>query len=103
MTRWNAVGSGGSNISINVSSGLPAFSNNATKATNFRDDFLLPLAGYRNYDSTATVYTQGRHANYWSSSPDSTNARYLSLDPSYVNAYNGSSRASGCSVRCFKN
>jgi hypothetical protein len=98
MTWWNTVGSGGS--SINTSSGLPYFSD-STKATKFRDDFLLPLAGGRNYVSPATVYYQGYYAYYWSSSPDGPDARYLALGSSDVSAYYYSSRAFGFSLRCF--
>jgi uncharacterized protein (TIGR02145 family) len=102
MTRWNAVGSGGDSINVDAGSGLPYFSNTA-KATKFRNDFLLPLAGYRYYDSASTVYDQGYHAHYWSSSPGSTNARRLYLPSSGVNAYGTNARAHGFSVRCFQN
>jgi uncharacterized protein (TIGR02145 family) len=98
MTRWNTVGSGGS--SIGTSSGLPYFSDSA-KATKFRNDFLLPLAGYRGYDSTASVNYQGNYAYYWSSSPNGTNARYLYLNSSDVYAINDYDRAFGFSLRCF--
>jgi hypothetical protein len=99
MTRWNTVGSGGS--TINTSSGLPFFSDSA-KATKFRNDFLLPLAGDRGYDSASTVSDQGYYAEYWSSSPNSTYARYLDLGSSYVYASNNFYRAYGFSLRCFQ-
>jgi uncharacterized protein (TIGR02145 family) len=99
MTRWNAVGSGGS--SINVSDGLPFF-DDTTKSTKFRNDFLLTLAGYRNYYTAATtVSNQGSYAHYWSSSSPS-GVRYLYFDPSYVGVYDDGIRADGFSVRCFQ-
>jgi hypothetical protein len=101
MTRWNAVGSGGT--TINSGSGLPYFSSD-TAATKFGNDFLLPLAGGRDYDSSATVYNQGTFAYYWSSSPDpsSSSARSLEVNLFYVSAYNGNDRALGFSLRCFQ-
>ncbi|MDR0860407.1 MAG: hypothetical protein LBO09_05570 [Candidatus Peribacteria bacterium] len=69
----------------------------------FRNDFLIPLAGYRSYDSSATVFYQGYYALYWSSSPYSTNARYLYFNPSYVYSNDYDNRAYAFSLRCFQN
>jgi uncharacterized protein (TIGR02145 family) len=65
-------------------------------------DHLSTLAGNRNYDSSATVYNQGNNSNYWSSSPNGSNARNLNLNTSNVNANNNNNRANGFSLRCFK-
>lgn len=71
----------------------------------FAEDFNIPFAGNRNYYD-ANVYGQGSVAYLWSSSPCSAHsnyARYLSLNSSNVSANNYVYRASGLSVRCFKN
>jgi uncharacterized protein (TIGR02145 family) len=99
--RWNIVTSDGS--SLNISNGLPYFDNNIAKATQFRDDFLLPSVGARDYGSAATVYDQGNEAIYWSSSTSDIFARNLYLVSSGdVYANGSSSRANGFSVRCFQ-
>lgn len=68
----------------------------------FRDDFLLPLAGYRLL-WTSAVLVQGSSAYYWSSSPDGSSvARRLSLGSSKVDANSTNGRAHGSSVRCFQ-
>jgi hypothetical protein len=66
------------------------------------DDFLLPLAGSRNYQLPAGVFNQGVNAGYWSSSPDNTNVHYLGFDSSSVRDYGGY-RTGGLPVRCFQN
>ncbi|MDR0650651.1 MAG: fibrobacter succinogenes major paralogous domain-containing protein [Candidatus Peribacteria bacterium] len=76
--------------------------NNTTNAKKFRDAFLLPLAGYRYYDSSATVYYQGDYSYYWSSTLNGSNARSLSLSTSTVSTNNRNTRATGFSLRCFK-
>ncbi|MDR2190655.1 MAG: fibrobacter succinogenes major paralogous domain-containing protein [Candidatus Peribacteria bacterium] len=77
--------------------------NNPTKATQFRNDFLLPRAGYRGYDSSTSVNYQDSLGRYWSSSLYSTNARNLYLGSSYVDASEDNYRACGFSLRCFQN
>jgi hypothetical protein len=62
----------------------------------------LPLAGYRYYDSSTTVYHQGNSSDYWSSSPNGSYARNLYLDASDVYAYRSNDRAFGFSLRCFR-
>ena len=66
--------------------------------------FRLPFAGFRNY-SNASIYDQGFNGYYWSSSPysaGSDSARFLYLTSSDVGANSDGYRASGYSVRCFK-
>ena len=75
--------------------------------TYFQTTFKLPFAGIRNL-SDAVLSNQGSYANYWSSSPsmmvDYLNyARYLYMGASGVFATSIKFRASGNSVRCFKN
>ena len=67
------------------------------------DYFYIPFAGFRDR-SNAFLY-QGSYGYYWSSSPYSAGssiARYLSLSSSSVDASSYYNRASGSSVRCFK-
>ncbi|MDR0650837.1 MAG: fibrobacter succinogenes major paralogous domain-containing protein [Candidatus Peribacteria bacterium] len=89
-------------VSLTDSSGYKYFSD-ATGTKKFRDYFLLPLAGYRYFDSSAPVHNQGNYGRYWSSSPNGSTARNLRLDTSNVRADHSSARAYGFSVRCFKN
>jgi uncharacterized protein (TIGR02145 family) len=70
--------------------------------TLWSDTLLLPLAGNRYYDSSAPILNQGDYASYWSSSPNSTDARYLYFNPSYVGASFYDRRAYGFSLRCFQ-
>ncbi|MDR2416010.1 MAG: fibrobacter succinogenes major paralogous domain-containing protein [Candidatus Peribacteria bacterium] len=99
--RWNAVGSGTSSATYDANDGL-SYVYNDNVGMKFMNDVLLPFAGYRSYGSASSINYQGSYGYYWSSSPDSTYARHLSLYSSYVYAYNSSSRADGFSVRCFK-
>lgn len=63
----------------------------------------MPFAGYRK-DSDASVGYQGSYGFYWASSPSesSSYARRLYLY-STLSVASLSTRASGLSVRCFKN
>lgn len=72
-------------------------------AQKFADDLFLPFAGYRHYDSTATVYDQGDYAGYWSSSPIDQYARFLFFYPNEVYASYYGNRAYAFSLRCFQN
>ena len=77
--------------------------------TQFWVDLKLPLAGERNGVSTNILF-QGSSGRYWSSSPLSynpytnyTNESYeFAIDWSMIMGWNYSTRASGESVRCFK-
>jgi hypothetical protein len=60
----------------------------------------LPLAGLRNY-SNGAIYSVGSNGRYWSSTVNSTNARYLSFSSVAAGMSNGN-RAYGNSVRCIK-
>jgi uncharacterized protein (TIGR02145 family) len=103
LQTWYNVNSGAiGGILQNTWTGLPYISTGSVGEM-FRNDFLLPLAGYRNYDSSATIHGQGAYANYWSSSPLNTLARTLNFNPSSVNASNNNNRANGFTVRCFQN
>jgi uncharacterized protein (TIGR02145 family) len=88
-------------VSLDDNGGYKYFGD-TTNAKKFRDAFLLPLAGYRHYVSSATVYNQGYYSHYWSSSPNGSSARDLYLSTSRVSATNLNDRAYGFSVRCFK-
>ena len=71
--------------------------------TNFWIALKLPFAGYRSY-SSAGVSNQGSIGRYWYSSRYNTDGAYnLSLNSAGLNPQNANYRASGYSVRCFKN
>ena len=74
---------------------------NVDVASWFAHYFQIPFAGYRSYGD-ASVGGQGSYAYLWSSTPNGGNARSLGLDSSSVNANFNDNRASGLSVRCFK-
>ena len=70
----------------------------------FQEYFKLPFAGGRDY-STADLSYLGSLGSYWSSSPNSagsTHARLLDLSSSHVRASSYGKRATGLSVRCFR-
>jgi hypothetical protein len=91
-----------SEVNLSDRSGYKNFSNN-TYATQFNNDFLLPLAGYRSPVSSAALARTGYEGNFWSSSPDSSLVHSLYVSPSAVNAQYRHARANGISLRCFKN
>lgn len=63
----------------------------------------LPFAGNRNL-SSAGVINQGSNGLYWSSSRYDTNYAYrLNFNSTALTPQGASRRASGFSVRCFKN
>jgi len=62
---------------------------------------ITALAGNRN-NSDATLNNQGSNGNYWSSSPNGTNAYNLNFNSGGVNPANNNNRANGFSVRCVK-
>lgn len=72
---------------------------------NWRINLHMPFAGSRSY-STADLTDQGSYGYYWPSSPNSTSPNYayrLRLNSSSANTGgNGGLRASGYSIRCFK-
>jgi len=71
--------------------------------TNFWMTLKIPMAGYR-YNSSAGVTNQGTGGYYWSSSRYSANyAYYLYFSSAALSPQGNYSRASGFSVRCFKN
>jgi len=61
----------------------------------------LPFAGYRGC-SNGHYNNQSADAVYWSSTPNSNYADYLSFVASYIYPAYGGSRANGFSVRCLK-
>ena len=68
-------------------------------ATNL--EVIIPLAGNRD-NSSAALNNQGSNGNYWSSSPNGTNAYNLNFNSSNVNPADNNNRANGFSVRCLK-
>lgn len=63
---------------------------------------LMPFAGYRIY-SSAGVNTQGSYGTYWSSTRYNSNDAYrLYFDSTALGPQGAGRRASGFSVRCFK-
>ena len=66
-----------------------------------KSDLKMPTAGYRSR-SAGSMDNQGAFGGYWSSSPSNLRGYYMNLStdiaPSSI-----SGRASGFSVRCFKN
>ena len=76
---------------------------NSSVWSQIASDLLLPPAGYR--DHGRTVYRQGTHGYYWSSSnpsDDTTSAPMLVIIWSSISSQNGSYRSDGFSVRCAK-
>ena len=69
------------------------------RATN--TEVIISLAGNRN-NSSAGLNNQGSNGNYWSSSPNGTNAFNLNFNSGGVNPTNNNNRANGFSVRCLK-
>jgi hypothetical protein len=75
--------------------------NDAT-AAQFKNDFLLPLVGYRQYESTS-LDAANEAGDYWSSSPVVTNtAHSLEVKETVVFSFIPN-RTYGIAVRCFKN
>lgn len=64
-------------------------------------EVITTLGGNRN-NSDATLNNQGSNGNYWSSSPNGTNAYNLNFNSGGVNPANNNNRANGFSVRCVK-
>ena len=64
-------------------------------------EVIIPLAGNRD-NGGGGLNNQGVNGNYWSSSPDSTNAYNLNFNSGGVNPANNNDRANGFSVRCLK-
>jgi hypothetical protein len=92
------------NIGLNEA-GIDGYAkiDNPTYIQLFRNDFYLPLADQRRYsDALINKNDIGNYGFYWSSSPFSSEAHILYLDSSAVEA-DVAYRASGSSVRCFKN
>jgi len=69
-------------------------------------DFLMPLAGYRDRDTSSVNY-QGTQGYYWSSTAynllNNGNAYNLNFSSSSLQTQSGYGRALGFSVRCFRN
>ena len=89
-----------------VSLSTRRFTSNSAARAAFQAYFKLPFAGYRG-DSDASLNYQGSRAGYWSSSPFGTSNPNGAVDmyfsSSNVYADDGSYRASGFPIRCFKN
>ena len=69
------------------------------------NDLKMSMAGFRNW-STANIESVGSLGYYWSSNPSSyTSTRGFMFDftNSSITLTNDHYRASGFSVRCFKN
>lgn len=73
-----------------------------TNGTAMQTALQLPYAGYRN-SSNGTWLNGGSSGYYWSSSPSGTNGYILIFSSSSILPSNAIDRASGFSVRCFKN
>jgi hypothetical protein len=70
MGEWNKlliIRAGIRGVYLYDDDGYKSFGD-SMEATRFRDDLLLPLAGYRDYTSSASVFSQGDDGYYWSSS-----------------------------------
>jgi uncharacterized protein (TIGR02145 family) len=59
----------------------------------------MPAAGNRN-NSNGSLNNQGSNGNYWSSTPNGSNAYNLNFNSSNVNPGNNNNRSNGFSVRC---
>ena len=104
ICSWNVIQT--SNRCPNGECNWANFLSNSGIWTAFADDLRLPLAAYR-YDSDGAVYGQGDFADYWSSSPRGGSfpegAWRLYFSSNVVVPSDGSYRAYGQSLRCFKN
>lgn len=74
-----------------------------TQVTTLQNYLKLPWGGYRFWPGAAGIDDQGSYGNYWSSTPDSTNAYTFLFSSNYIHPSSNSARAHGLSVRCFKN
>jgi len=63
---------------------------------------LLIFAGNRNWND-GTMNNQGTNANYWSTTPNTTNAYNLNFNASNINPANNNNRGNEFSLRCIKN
>jgi hypothetical protein len=61
---------------------------------------VLPAAGNRN--TSGAVTNQGTNGNYWSATPNSTNAYNLNFNSTNVNPANNNNRSNGRAVRCVR-
>jgi hypothetical protein len=87
-------------IPIANESGYAFFTGNATNTSQFRNDFLLSIVGYRSSTSpTAAVTDKGSYGIFWSS----TSGRSLHFTSSNVKSHNNASNSNGYALRCFKN
>ena len=73
----------------------------ANNATTMATYLKMAMAGFRNARSSDASY-QGTSGRYWSSTPNGDYAYRLFFDSAAIGQDNGQ-RASGQSVRCFKN
>jgi len=91
---WNS-------LTLKWTAPLYFFSSNSTARTQFQSDFMIPFAGYR-YSNDVRVHYVGSYAELWSSSLNSTNARYFYMSSPSMNTDYAYPRAGALSVRCFK-
>ena len=61
---------------------------------------IITVAGRRNYNN-GSLNNVGSNGNYWSSTIDGTNSRYLYFNSANANM-NSNNRANGYTVRCLK-
>ena len=71
--------------------------------TRMMNSLRLPMAGSRYHNVATFVYNQGTSGDYWSTSPNSTNAYSMYMNTANVGSNNSSSRAQGLPIRCVKN
>ncbi len=80
---------------------LVSAENITNSATAYASSLKLPSAGYRSY-SSASITNQGSNGFYWSSSPIGINAYRLYFNSTNVYPTLSNYRATGFSLRCFK-
>jgi hypothetical protein len=62
----------------------------------------MPMAGYRSFN-IAALYSQGSNGSYWSTSPNGVSGYYVNFNSTVITPSGFNARATGYSVRCFKN
>jgi prepilin-type N-terminal cleavage/methylation domain-containing protein len=70
--------------------------------TSMGDDLKMPMWGSRHWND-ATIVNQEIYWYHWASWPKAAEAYTMNFGPTYINPTWGDARASGLSVRCFKN
>jgi hypothetical protein len=88
-------------VSLEMKGDYGTFEDNGERNTQFREDFLLPLAGRRDKE-TGVLEGTNAMGRYYSSSPIVGNVCYIALSQLSIWADSTALRTWGYPVRCFK-